>query len=299
MTSSAARTHRFAFPALILANVALAFGPWLVRLADVGPVATGMWRMTLALPVLWLIARATGDRPHWPARAIALIVLIAAIFYALDLAAWNAGIRLSKLGNASLFGNSGSFVFAIYGLWLAHRRPSATQALALFMAAAGAALLISGSYQMSTRNFTGDLLTLAAGLLYGGYLIFVEKARGAMRPMALLILASLFAIPILGGISLGLGERMWPDDWTPLLLFALSSQVLGQGILVYAIGTLPPLVIGLALLTQPAISALIGWLVYGEKLSATDGIGALAIAAALVLVRLPERGLRNAERQPS
>ncbi len=61
-----------------------------------------------------------------------------------------------------------------------------------------------------------------------------------------------------------LGERVIPDDWTALFLLALGSQVLGQGLLVYAIGALPPLVVGLTLLTQPAISALIGWLAYGE-----------------------------------
>jgi len=55
---------------------------------------------------------------------VTIVILIAAIFYVLDLAAWNAGILMTKLGNATLFGNSGSFVFAIYGLWLAHRRPS-------------------------------------------------------------------------------------------------------------------------------------------------------------------------------
>jgi drug/metabolite transporter (DMT)-like permease len=46
------------------------------------------------------------------------------------------------------------------------------------------------------------------------------------------------------------------------------------------------------LLTQPAVSALIGWLAYGETLSPLDWIGAIAIGAALVLVRLPQRGLR-------
>jgi drug/metabolite transporter (DMT)-like permease len=46
------------------------------------------------------------------------------------------------------------------------------------------------------------------------------------------------------------------------------------------------------LLTQPAISALIGWLAYGETLGPLDWIGAFAIAAALVLVRLPDRGLK-------
>jgi drug/metabolite transporter (DMT)-like permease len=158
---------------------------------------------------------------------------------------------------------------------------------------------MSSSYELSPKNFAGDLLALVAGLLYGGYLIFVERARTGLQPLPLLILATLFSIPILLAISLGLGERVWPHDWTPLLIFALSSQVVGQGLLVYAIGTLPPLVVGLALLTQPAISAAIGWLVYRETLSLADLIGAAAIAAALVLVRLPERGLRSLAEQPS
>jgi drug/metabolite transporter (DMT)-like permease len=293
------KPHPLAFPALLFGNAALAFGPWLVRLADVGPVAVGFWRLVLALPFLLLVARVSGQTPHWPRRALVATVAIAAAFYALDLATWNAGIRMTKLGNATLFGNSGSFVFAVYGLWLAHRAPSAKQAFALALAAAGAALLMSGSYELSPKNFTGDLLTLVAGLLYGGYLIFVERARTSLQPLPLLILVTFFSIPILLVISLGLGERLWPHDWTPLLIFAVSSQVIGQGLLVYSIGTLPPLVVGLALLTQPAISAAVGWIVYRESLSLTDVLGALGIAAALVLVRLTDRGLRASPEPPS
>jgi len=294
-----AHPHRFAFPALLFGNVALAFGPWLVRLSDVGPVATGLWRMVIAIPFLWAIARASGQRPHWPRRAMLVTVAIGATFYALDLAGWNIGIRLTKLGNATLFGNSGSFVFAAYGLLLTRRLPSARQGAALFLAAAGAALLMGSSYELSSRNLVGDLFALVAGLLYGGYLIFIERARTELQPLPLLLLSTAMSAPLLLAISLPLGERIWPHDWTPLLLFALSSQVVGQGLLVYAIGTLPPLVVGLALLTQPAISAAVGWIVYHERLSAIDAIGAVAIAAALVLVRLPEQGLRRAPPQPS
>jgi drug/metabolite transporter (DMT)-like permease len=299
LTRHQPQVHRLAFPALLLGNVALAFGPWLVRLADVGPVAAGLWRLTLALPFLLLVAQVAKQRPHWPKRALLITVVIAAIFYALDLASWNAGIRMTKLGNATLFGNSGSFVFVIYGLWLARRMPTVRQGTALALAVGGAALLMSSSYELSPKNLGGDLLTLVAGLLYGGYLIFVERGRTELQPMPLLLLVTLFAIPPLLAISAGTGERIWPQDWTPLLIFALSSQVLGQGLLVYSIGTLPPMVVGLALLTQPAISAIIGWLVYREGLSPADAIGAVAIAAALVLVRLPERGLRSPEEQPS
>jgi drug/metabolite transporter (DMT)-like permease len=115
----------------------------------------------------------------------------------------------------------------------------------------------------------------------------------------MLFLASLFGAAMLLPASLLLGERIIPHDWTFVVILALSSQVLGQGLLVYAIGALPPLVIGLTLLSQPAISGLVGWLAYGETLSPLDWTGAAAIAAALVLVRLPDRGLRAATEPPS
>jgi drug/metabolite transporter (DMT)-like permease len=127
----------------------------------------------------------------------------------------------------------------------------------------------------------------------------VQRARGALAPLPLLFIASAFGAAMLLPLSLLLGERIIPEDWTFVLILALSSQVVGQGLLVYALGALPPLVVGLTLLTQPAISAFVGWMIYGETLSPMDWLGAAAIAAALVLVRLPQRGLREAAVQPS
>lgn len=281
-----AEPSRFAWPALLLGNVALAFGPWLVRLADTGPMAVAFWRLSLALPLLWLLARVAGQPVRWPGLGAALALALAAVFFAADLAAWHAGIRLTKLGNATLFGNFASFAFAAYGLWMARKLPSHVQAVALTLAAAGCAALMAGSAELSARHLRGDLLALSAGLLYAGYLIIIERTRSRLEPLPLLFLASLFGATILLPSSLALGERILPVDWTPLVILALTSQVIGQGLLVYAIGHVPPLVVGLALLTQPAISAFIGLVVYGETLTALDWIGAAAIGIALVLVRL-------------
>ena len=95
--------------------------------------------------------------------------------------------------------------------------------------------------------------------------------------------------PLLLLCALALGERVMPGDWTPLIVLALSSQVVGQGLLTYAIGWFPPLIVGVSLLLQPAVAALLGWLLFGEWLSPVDMIGMGAVAAALVLVRLPSR----------
>ena len=297
MADAQPKSHPLAFTALLIGSCSLAFGPWLVRLAGVGPVAAGFWRLALALPFLLLIARMIGNPLRLPGRGLLALTAVAAFFFAADLAAWHTGIHMTKLGNATLFGNISSFAFAAWGLWLARRLPSPLQAAALLLAAAGAALLMGGSAELSPRHLRGDLLALTAGLLYTGYLIAVERARGKLEALPLLFLASAFGAAMLLPFSLILGERIMPTDWTPVLLLALGSQVLGQGLLVYAIGALPPLVVGLALLTQPAISAFIGWVAYHETLSPLDWLGAAAIALALVLVRLPDRGLREPDEQ--
>ena len=293
------RHHPLAFPALLLGSSALALGPWLVRLAGVGPVAAGFWRLFLALPFLFVIARLAGQPVHWPGRVLGMIIAFAGLFFAADLAAWHVGIHMTKLGNATLFGNVASFAFAAWGLWLVRSWPSPVQAASLILAAVGAALLMSSSAELSLRNLHGDMLALFAGLLYAGYLISVERAREKLAPLPLLFLASAFGAAMLLPFSIALGETVVPADWTFIVILAISSQVIGQGLLVYAIGALPPLVVGLALLTQPAISALVGWLAYGETLQPLDWVGAAAIAAALVLVRLPQRGLQPAPQATS
>ena len=294
-----AQHHRFAFPALVVGSSALALGPRLVRLSGTGPVAAGFWRLALALPLLFVLALLTKQPVHWPGRKLAAIAIVAGFFFAADLAAWHAGIHLTKLGNATLFGNTSSLIFAIWGLWMARKRPSLAQAGALGLAVLGALLLMGSSAELSMANVRGDMLCLIAGILYTGYLIAVQKARRSLQPLPMLFIASAFGAAMLLPVSFALSEQIVPADWTFVFILALSSQVLGQSLLVYAIGSLPPIVVGLTLLTQPAISALVGWIAYEETLSPLDWLGAFAIAGALVLVRLPERGLRRRAAQPS
>ncbi|HET9398236.1 MAG TPA: DMT family transporter [Sphingomicrobium sp.] len=284
------KSHSLAFVALLIGNLALACGPFLVRNSGVGPVAAGFWRLALALPFLFVVAAMFRQSVHWPRRPLAIAIAVAAFFFAADLASWHAGILLTKLGNATLFGNISSFFFAAWGLWLVRKWPSALQSSALTLAALGCGLLMWGSAELSAANLRGDLLAVLAGLLYTFYLILVERTRGELQPLPLLFLASLFGAAALLPASLAMGERIIPDDWSGLLALAVCSQLIGQGFLVYALGHVPPLVVGIAMLTQPALSALLGWLYYGETLTARDWLGAAMIVVALILVRLKQKG---------
>lgn len=273
------------FVAVVVANVALAFGPWFVRVADTGPVAAGFWRMALALPFIAAIAVMQGARPGRLDRALWGLLLVGGIAFAADLASWHIGIRLTTLANSTLFGNTATLIFPLYGFLVARAWPSRAQGLALLLAAAGAALLMGRSFQLDPARLTGDLLCVLAGLLYTLYFIAMARVRETMAPLSALALSTAAsALPLLL-FALALGERVWPGNWTPLLGLALVSQVLGQGCMIYALGKLSPLVVGLALLVQPVVAATVGWIVYDERLGTADFVGALLVAAALVLVR--------------
>lgn len=271
--------------ALIVANIALAFGPWFVRLTDVGPVAAGFWRVGLAAPVLLAAAALAGQHPIRQARGLWAVLAIGGLAFAGDLATWHAGIHHTQLANATLFGNVATLIFPVYGFIVARSWPSRTQGLALGMALVGGAMLMGRSAQLSPQNLIGDLLCLTAGVLYAVYFIIMARVRATMHPLPALALASLFGTLPLLVASLLLGERVLPDDWTPILLIAAVSQLFGQGLMIYALGHLSPLVVGVALLTQPIVAGAIGWVAYGERLGLPDFAGAVLVGVALVLVR--------------
>lgn len=280
-----------AFLALLGGNAALAAGPLFVRLADVGPVAAAFWRLTIALPVLALLAWRQGNgAAGWrPAGTAAALAACGGLFFAADLASWHVGILQTKLANATLFGNTASLILAATTLLLARRLPRWSEASAVLLACIGALLLLRESSGAGQARLIGDMLCLLAGTLYAGYMLSLQRARRTLANWpALAISTAAGTLPLLAMAAL-MGETVLPTHWAPVILLAVSSQLVGQGLLIYALPHFSALVVGLTLLTQPAVAAVIGWIAYREQLTLMDAIGAVLLGLALVLVRLPAR----------
>ncbi len=280
------RPAPLAFPALLLGAAALAVGPLFVRAAGVSPVASAFWRMALAAPLL--IAIAFVARQPGPKGPRAWILLaVSGVFFAADLIAWHLGIVRTTLGNSVLFGNVSSFFFAGYGFVLARAWPSRRFALAMLGAGAGVALLLGRSFELSAAHFAGDLLCILAALFYTVYLAIMDRARTSVGAWPALAVATLVGAAAFAPILPTFGGALIPADWTPLIALALLSQVVGQGLVIYAVGHLKPEVSGLGLLIQPVIAAAIGWAWFGEAMGAVDGLGAALVLGSLVVARWP------------
>lgn len=289
-----ARPNPWHFMALLGGNFALALGPWFVRLADSGPVSAGFWRLFLPLPILALLAMRqhkprTGPKPTLTAW---LLIATAGVLFALDLASWHIGIAYTRLGNASLFGNSGSLILMVWGLIAARRLPRIVELGAIVAAVSGAAILLGRSLEIDHATLIGDLFCILAGVFYFFYILLIQSARGQFESWGLLLASTLASAPVMLGIAIALGEPVWPHVWWPLIALAFCSQVVGQGLIVFALRHFSALIIGVVLLTQPAVSIVLGWLAFGETMGALDALGMALIAAALLLGRLSESPTR-------
>ena len=274
-----------AFAALLAGNIAIAFGPLLVRFADSGPIATGFWRLALATPFLFFVGYRFGFRFSALGKSTIWLATIAGLFFGVDIILWHIGIFQTKMANATLFANCASLILVVYGIFVARKMPSKWESAAVLFAFVGAALLMGQSLDLSPLHFQGDILSLGAGLTYTVYLVLMMRVRQNTESWGALGMASAVAAVILLTASIVAGEQVIPTVWWPVMLLAFTSQFFGQGCLTYALPHFSPLVIGLALLFQPALSAAAGWLAFGETLTAMDFIGSALVMIALVLVR--------------
>jgi len=289
---------RFAFPLFLLGSIILSAGPLFVRLADVGAVQSAFWRLAIAAPMFFLLVRAVEGRiPPLPSGWGSAWLALGGLFFAADLASWHLGIERTTLANSTLLGNAAAFLFPIWGYLVVRRWPTPLAALALLLAAVGIATLSVQSASVSPANLSGDLFCLLAAVFYTGYLIVMNKARAGQSALSTLGYATVAGALFLLPVALLDGGAFWPQNWTPLLLLALSSQVAGQGLIIYALPHLPPLASGVGLLIQPLFSGLLGFLWFAEILTMIDVAGMAMIFVAILLVRRPSTATPPVEKR--
>jgi drug/metabolite transporter (DMT)-like permease len=279
---------RFIMTQLIISNLLLAFGPWLVRMADTGPIAAGFWRIALAIPVLFVLAKLLKDPVRMPPRGLMWVLIAAGFIFAADLISWHLGIRMTKLANSNLLGNSTSFLLPLWVFFSTRTLPNRQQGLALALAGAGTAIMMGRSFELSASNLVGDILCFMAGAFYTLFLVMMTRVRDQIAPLPMLTIISITSAPFFFLAAFAAGEDIWPHNWGPLILLAMGSQVIGQVLLLRTINHVSALLFGLLLLSQPIIGTTIGWLAYDEVLTTADWIGGALIALALLLVREPD-----------
>jgi drug/metabolite transporter (DMT)-like permease len=286
---------RIALLALFCGATAIGFAPIFVRLSQVGPSATAFWRLTLALPALWLWAmlekRGSGTR-HSLSSADYRRLLGAGLFFAGDLAVWHWSIYFTSVANATLLANFAP-IFVVLGGWLMFGQGvGRTFLLGMGVALAGSALMVGTSFRLSLSHLWGDVLGLVTAMLYAGYLLSVKRLRDELSVATIMLWSGAVTSTALLPVALLSGERVWPvspKGWGTLWGLALISQVGGQSLIAYALAHLPAAFSSVGLLLQPVMATIFAWLILGETIGSLQAVGGVFVLGGILAARQESR----------
>jgi drug/metabolite transporter (DMT)-like permease len=289
------------YGALALGIICIAFSAIFVRWAEVPGTVSALYRVAVAVVVLGIpFARtARAGRVPWDRRTLVLAIG-AGIFFSLDLALWNTSIFMTSVANATLLGNDAPIIVGLAALLLLRERLGLAYWLGLAIALSGMTLIVGLDVISHSGLGGGDLLALAAGAAYGGYMLVTQLLRARMDTLPTLWIAGAVGIVILLPVNIAQHHALWgfsARDYLALLGLGLTSQVVGWLAINYALGHLPASVVSPTLLGQPILTALLGVPLLGEALSGRQALGGLVALAGIYLVnrgvRVTPRGQRD------
>ncbi|MCP2669599.1 DMT family transporter [Maricaulaceae bacterium EIL42A08] len=277
--------------ALFCAASVLGFAPIFVKMSELGPQATGFWRLTMALPLLavwlWVDQRQSKRRKDTDSLAPAPVawkpIILAGLFFAGDLAFWHTGIKLTTAANATFLSNLTPIIVAVVAYFLFGERITRPFIFAGALALFGALLLSVGNIQFAPERLTGDIFSVLTSLWYAAYLLAVRAARRAgAATVKLMFWSTATAAPILLLVTLAFGEPLLPSSWVgwlPLIGLGVVAHVGGQGGIAFGLGRTPAALATLIILIQPVVAAAAGWILFGEALIAIQWLGAGLVLA--------------------
>lgn len=286
---------------LALGIIGISFSPIFVKLSEVGPTATAIYRMGFALPALaaWIMLESRGPiAPRKLSRGDWWLLFGCGVLFAADLICWHASIRMTNVANATFLGNLGVLVVSL-GAWLILReRVSLGFAFGMALALGGVAMLMGASAASAPGALAGDGMGVLTALFYGSYLLVVKIARdrglatGIVMGVSGVIATLCFIVA-----ALALGEEIFPETlagWGVLVGVALISQAGGQSLVTVAMRHLPATVISVSLLMNPVLAAIFAWALLDERLSPLQGVGCALVLAGIGTAQRLNRAPRTA-----
>ncbi len=277
-------------------NVAYHMPPLVLAFWRDGMVALTLLAVLAVVRPLWL--RGTGQHRLY----LLAYGLLLAVFNAM----WAFSVALNGAAVSTVLAYSSAGFTAMLGWWLLKERLGWVKIVAVLFSLGGCAL-VSGALDPAAwqTNLPGIVTGILTGLCYAGYsLMGRSAAQRGMNTWTTLLHIFAFAafflllFNLLPGVVLPANvarpaNLFWLGNslagWIILFLLAAGPSLTGYGLYNVSLEYLPSSVANLIVSTEPVFTAIIAYLLLGERLTLIQLGGGLLILTAVVLLRRYDR----------
>ena len=281
--ASSPRLRLFAGAALI------SLSPVWVRVTDVSASTSGFYRVLFGGAALVLFLLVTRRRLELSRRTWGLL-LVATVFFVLDLWFWHRSIRIVGPGLSTLLANLQVFIMMFLGIVLFRQMPRPAQLIAVPMALVGLAMIVGLDWNTLPANYRlGVYYGLATAVVYAGYLVALRQSRTASRyrvPSREMAVISVLTAAVMAAIVLAEGESLAipsAADFGWLLAYGVLSHCLGWLFIASSLSEVTAVEAGLALLLQPTLSFVWDVVFFARPMTALELGGAAITLFAIYL----------------
>lgn len=301
---------RFGYLAALAGAFLIGFSPIFVRLSELEPVATALYRMLFVIPLFMLLilrersqgpthssstltrpgpffgaarpapplSSAPGQDQAMPSKkGYTLWFAALGLTFALNQILWNTSLFYTSVAYSTLFANLAAIFILPLG-WLFFRLKVSRAFIFCALGAFAGVVLLIGIGPTDEQHLLGNLLAIGAAFFYASYQLIVNQLRRSFSVAEVMFWTAILTTLVLVPVALVLGEALFITTLyglAVLLALSLLCHGLGQGLISYSLGHVPPSLVSLTLLVQPLTAAVLGWLLFTEILTLLQvgGIG--------------------------
>jgi drug/metabolite transporter (DMT)-like permease len=261
--------------------------------SGVGVFTTAAIRFSIAALAIYLWARATGRSLALKKSQFSPVIILAALF-ALQLSMFYFGLSKSNASRGTLIAN----LLPFWILFLAHffipgDRITLRKFFGILLGFSGGVCLFADNKGVTADFRLGDIIILAATLIWSCSVIYLKRIIGAFSPFQVTLYSMFFAVPVFL-----LEALLWDAPMISSLDHKVIGAVLYQSLVTAAFGfvtwnTLLQKYGAVALhsfiFIMPIAGVALGGLVLGEPITSRLLIALAFIVAGILVVHLKPR----------
>ena len=277
----------FPYIALAVGISALSLSAMFVRWSEAPGPVTGFYRLfisTIFLTPLFIRQQAKLEPID---KKYLFFPILAGTFTAFDFAFWNSSLKFTTAANATLLGNTSPLWVALFAAFIFREKLRGIFWFGLFIALAGAALVMGSDFLKHPTLGLGDLMASTASIFYAAYQLTTQRGRKYIDPFRYMWFVGVSATLGMFIMNLLLGNPLTgysTQTWVIFFVTAIVSQIIGYLAITYALGHLPASVVSPTLIGQPVLTTILAIPLLGEIPAPIQWIGGVAALAGIYVV---------------
>lgn len=311
-SGSVARGYTIAVISAVILSTTAIFIRYLTLEYPIPPLALSFWRDAIVALTLLVILGVFRPAllPVKKSNLISLIVhgFVLGTFNAL----WVFSVVLNGAAISTVLVYISAVFTALLDRWLHNEPLNWAKSLAIVLSLTGCVLVSGAADPVAWSTNLGGIITgILSGLFYAIYTMMGHSGiRRGMNAWTIMVYTFGFAGLLLLFINLlpgdifytvsfpanimALGNEM--TGWIILFLLSAGPTLAGYGLYNVSLGYLPSSVVNLITTSEPVFTALIAYIILGERLNIEQILGSLLILAGVVILRIYKGRLANRKR---